>query len=245
MTMLHKSQIDFFKTQGYLILKGFVETERMAAWREQFWAHVGADAQDPASWPDSYVIDGFAVDPAFGQLLQMQAVVEQLGGGQFVGGGGSLLVQWPKKESIWDWPGQGHIDGYGPNGWSGGFMLGATAYLDDVEDQGGAFTYWPQSHLPVHDFFREFPDQIDGSFTKREDWESQQWGLFSDRSPQGPEQFVAEAGDVILWHCFMCHTGSANIRANPRLGLFARWHYAEREVMRYEIPGDLWHYWAI
>ena len=77
--MLHKSQIDFFKTQGYLILKGFVETERMAAWREQFWAHVGADAQDPASWPDSYVIDGFAVDPAFGQLIA------DAGGGRAIG----------------------------------------------------------------------------------------------------------------------------------------------------------------
>ena len=97
MTMLHKSQIDFFKTQGYLILKGFVETERMAAWREQFWAHVGVDAQDPANWPDSYVIDGFAVDPAFGQLLQMQAVVEQLGGGQFVGGGWVVIGAVAKK----------------------------------------------------------------------------------------------------------------------------------------------------
>jgi hypothetical protein len=43
----------------------------------------------------------------------------------------------------------------------------------------------------------------------------------------------------------MCHTGSANIRANPRLGLFARWHYDERDAMRYEVPKDLWHYWAI
>ena len=43
-------------------------------------------------------------------------------------------------------PATGHIDGYGPGGWSGGFMLGATAYLEDVEDGGGAFVYWPQSH---------------------------------------------------------------------------------------------------
>ena len=56
---------------------------------------------------------------------------------------------------------------------------------------------------------------------------------------------MARAGDVIFWHCFLCHTGSVNIRSKPRLGLFARWHYAERETMRYEVPEDLWKYWAI
>ena len=243
--VLSEQQIAFFKQQGYLVLENFIAPEQIAAWRGQFWNHVGADPADPASWPDSYVIDGFAVEPAFGQLPQMQAVVEALGGGQFSGGGGSMLVQWPRLGEAWDWPGQGHIDGYGPGGWSGGFMLGATAYLDDVEANGGAFVYWPQSHLPTHAYFREHPAHIDGSFRDRDDWEPRQWGLFSDRSPHGPEQFVARAGDVIFWHCFMCHTGSVNIRSKPRLGLFARWHYAEREAMRYDVPEDLWKYWAI
>ena len=242
---LSKEQVAFFKEEGYLILEGFIAPEQVAAWRGQFWAHVGADPQDSSSWPDSYVIDGFSIEPTFGQLPQMREVAEQLGGGQLGGGGGSMLVQWPNGKEAWDWPSQGHIDGYGPGGWSGGFMLGATTYLDDVEEEGGAFTYWPQSHLPIQDFFREFPEQIDGSFREREDWKERQWGIFSDLSPKGPEQFAAKAGDVILWHCFMCHTGSANIRANPRLGVFSRWHYAERDAMRYEVPEDLWKYWEI
>ena len=242
---LREQQIAFFKQQGYLILESFIAPEQMAAWRGQFWNHVGADPADPASWPDSYVIDGFAVEPTFGQLPQMKEVVEVLGGGQFSGGGGSMLVQWPHSGEAWDWPAQGHIDGYGPGGWSGGFMLGATAYLDDVEANGGTFVYWPQSHLPTHAYFREHPAHIDGSFRDRADWEPRQWGLFSDCSPQGPEQFVARTGDVIFWHCFLCHTGSANIRSKPRLGLFARWHHTEREAMRYEVPEDLWKYWAI
>ena len=124
-------------------------------------------------------------------------------------------------------------------------MLGATTYLDDVEDRGGAFTFWPRSHGSVQDFFRDFPEQIDGSFRERDDWEERQWGLFSDLSPHGPQQFVARAGDVILWHCFMCHTGSGNIRRRPRLGVFARWHHEDRESMRYEVPEEMWKYWAI
>lgn len=35
------------------------------------------------------------------------------------------------------------------------------------------------------------------------------------------------------------------LRMASHLGLFARWHYAERAAMRYEVPEDLWHYWAL
>ena len=92
---LSKEQVAFFKEEGYLILEGFIAPEQVAAWRGQFWAHVGADPQDSSSWPDSYVIDGFSIEPTFGQLPQMREVAEQLGGGQLGGGGGSMLVQWP------------------------------------------------------------------------------------------------------------------------------------------------------
>ena len=124
-------------------------------------------------------------------------------------------------------------------------MLGATAYLEDVEEEGGAFIYWPQSHLTTHQYFLEHPSHIDGSFTEREDWNERNWRVFSDLSPQGPEQFTAQPGDVIFWHCFLCHTGSTNIRRRPRLGLFSRWHHTDRELMRYDVPEDLWKYWAI
>ena len=159
--------------------------------------------------------------------------------------GGSMLVHWPRSEGHWDMPATGHIDGYGPGGWSGGFMLGATAYLEDVEDEGGGFVYWPQSHITTHQYFLENPSHIDGSFTEREDWKDRSWGIFSDLSPQGPEQFTAQAGDVIFWHCFLCHTGSTNIQRRPRLGLFSRWHHTDREQMRYDVAEDLWKYWAI
>ena len=91
----------------------------------------------------------------------------------------------------------------------------------------------------------EHPSHIDGSFTEREDWKERNWGVFSDLSPQGPEQFTAQAGDVIFWHCFLCHTGSTNIRRRPRLGLFSRWHHTDRRQMRYDVSEDLWKYWAI
>ncbi len=243
--MLTDNEVSHFKKEGYIVLPDLIEPELIEDWREQFWNHIAADPYNNSSWPDHYVIDAFSTDPIFGHVAQMDAIVKQLGGGHFAGGGGSMLVQWPQRDGQWSMPAQGHIDGYGPGGWSGGFMLAATAYLEDVEEEGGAFTYWPQSHISTHEYFRENPNHIDGRFTQLADWPERKWDLFSARSPQGPEQFTAQAGDVIFWHSFLCHTGSANIQQYPRLGLFSRWHHAKREEMRYDIPEDLWKYWAI
>ncbi|MFT5086148.1 MAG: hypothetical protein ACI906_000219 [Candidatus Latescibacterota bacterium] len=243
--MLTDKEIASFKELGFVVLPDLIDPEHIEDWNVQFWNHIAADPGNSSTWPDNYVIDRFATDPLFGHLPPMQEVVQQLGGDQFAGGGGSMLVQWPHRDGHWAMPEQGHIDGYGPNGWSGGFMLGATAYLEDVEDEGGAFIYWPQSHLTTHQYFLENPSHIDGSFTERDDWKERSWGLFSDPSPQEPEQFTAQAGDVILWHCNLCHTGSSNILQRPRLGLFSRWHHVDRENMRYEVPEDMWKYWAI
>jgi hypothetical protein len=243
--LLTDTQIDHFKAEGYVILSGFFATAQIEAWHDIFWTHVGARADEPKTWPDSYVIDGLALDPVPGGLPPMQAIIEQLSDGMFGGGGGSMLIQWPKPDQDWQLPGNGHIDGYGPGGWSGGFMLGATTYLEDVEARGGAFIYWPQSHLSTQEYFREFPEQIDGSFRERDDWDERTWAIFSDRSPQGPLEFVGAAGDLILWHAFLCHTGSANVNSRPRQAVFSRWHRSDREQMRYDIPEDLWKYWAI
>ena len=245
--ILTPEQVDFFKLNGYVILKNFIEVETIENWRDQIWQHLKADLSDPNGWPNSYVIDGFKVEPEnqiFGQLPQVRQVVDQLGGGLFNGGGGGVLAHWPQEENEHQWklPNNGHIDGYGPNGWSGGFMLGATTYMYNVESKGGAFVYWPKSHLSTHEYFLDHPTHIDGSFRNKEGWG---WEIFSDRSPEGPCQFTAQAGDVIFWHCFLCHTGSANVRQLPRFGVFARWFYKEKEKMRYEIPADLWKYWSI
>jgi ectoine hydroxylase-related dioxygenase (phytanoyl-CoA dioxygenase family) len=156
-----------------------------------------------------------------------------------------VLAIWPRLDQQWAPAENGHIDGYGPNGWSGGFMLGATTYIDDVEPGGGAFSYWPKSHFPTHDFFLKDPSTIDGSFREGPVWEERQWRIFSDAAPSGPVEFTARAGSVIFWHCFMCHTGSTNVRSMPRFGMFSRWHHVDREAMRFDVAADLWKYWAI
>ena len=68
---------------------------------------------------------------------------------------------------------------------------------------------------------------------------------FGLRSPHPPRQFTARAGDVILWHGWLCHTGSANVNASPRVGFFARWVHQDDAGVRQAIPADPWHHWAV
>ena len=39
-----------------------------------------------------------------------------------------------------------------------------TAYIDDVDEHGGCFTYWPTGHTAVARYFAKHPEAIDGSF---------------------------------------------------------------------------------
>ena len=142
-------------------------------------------------------------------------------------------------------PESGHLDGYPGEGCQAVLMIGATTYLHDVESQGGAYTYWPASHHIAHRYFREHPDQIEGTFRETSDWEERGWGIFSDDSPEPPREFVAKAGDVILWHGWLCHTGSTNVRSSPRIGFFSRWIHEDDAGVRKAIPEDPWHHWAI
>ena len=140
-------------------------------------------------------------------------------------------------------PESGHIDAYGGS-WAP-FMIGATTYLYDVEPKGGAFIFWPDSHHAAHRYFRQNPELVDGSFLKEEGFS---WDVFCDNPKTGGQEFVAGAGDVVLWHSYLTHDGSINANDSPRLALFARWpHQHQRQVpeFRHEVPEDLWKYWAI
>ena len=103
-----------------------------------------------------------------------------------------------------------------------------------MQHGGGAFVIWPRSHKAVHRFFLANPEQIDGSFHGRDDWDG--WGtLYTDKQwsagldiPEEPMEVLGEAGDVCLWHNFLAHDGSSNLRRNePRLAAFSRFHMVD------------------
>ena len=239
---LSLAEICSFKQNGFLILRGCLDLATVDGWREDFWSHIRLtfpdfQVENASTWPKSAVIPGGFSVP-FGAHPAMQAIVQQLAGNKLKGGGGGVLVNWPNTEldpADWRPSAAGHVDGYGPGGWSGGFQLAATTYLADVDHKGGGFTFWPKSHLAVHRYFCEHPHEIDGSFYAREDWDAQGWGLMykgegADFVGEATE-FLGQRGDVVLWHNFTCHTGSTNCTpGRPRLGIFSRWHNSDMHM---------------
>ncbi|MCX5662598.1 MAG: phytanoyl-CoA dioxygenase family protein [Planctomycetota bacterium] len=247
---LSADQIDHFKAHGYLVVPGVLEPVYIQAWRRQLWEHLGGRENDPTTWGQTpYQLSGFSISPVELQLHshpRVRAIIDQLGGGRFVGGSdsGAPLVHWPSRSTAWSPTTWGHLDGYYPGNWSP-FMLTATAYAYDCEAMGGAFQYWPDSHLTTHLYFLENPEQVDGRFRDEPGFN---WGgpnVFTRLAPRPPAHFNGRAGDVIFWHAYTVHTGSTNIRNTPRFAFFARYHHVEQKSFRYEIPQDLWKYWAV
>ena len=191
---LTENQIDSFKQEGYLVLRDFLDTSLVEAWREQFWVQAGGSLEDKDSWPVGKNIGNLKLTPELGGLLDVKSIVEQLGGEQF---------------------------------------------------NGGAFVYWPCSHRDAHRYFLDFPDQIEGTFREIPEWDEHNWGIFQGDSTKPPQEFIAKAGDVILWHGWLSHSGSANIQESPRIGLFSRWTHKNDADIRKNLPQELWDYWIV
>jgi hypothetical protein len=129
----------------------------------------------------------------------LTSIIQQLGGGAFVAGGGVPTIRWPEPEKSWKMPKSGHIDAYGASGWLP-FMVGATAYLYDVEPKGGAFMFWPDSHHAAHRYFRQNPELVDGSFLKEEGFSWHTFGdSLCDNLQTGGQEFVAGAGELVIF----------------------------------------------
>ena len=223
-----------------MILRGFIDPPVIAGWRAQFWAAMVGDRGAPETWDTEHntkAAGQLRLKPHFIRVPQVVAAAQQLGDGKLyrLGSGGAIpATTWP-SDGQWQPARAGHVDGYGnPEvDWTGGLFLNATTYVEDVrESGGGAFTYWPRSHTPVHRFFNEFPDTIDGSFHNMDPKVS-----FYHRDPDVMRgdgdgvEFLGEAGDVIIWHRYLAHSASKNSNPNsPRIACICRWAHKDLYV---------------
>ena len=245
-TVLSQEQIDSFKQDGYLILRNFIDQASLENWRDQIWSELGSSLETPETWPRNRGgLDGFCYDPpesTFGLHPSLTAIIQQFGGGDFKLGDACPIIRWPEPDQEWCLPQDGHIDAYGGR-WLP-FMVGATAYLYDVASRGGCLTVWPGSHHTAHRYILEHPEHLDGSFAKVKGFN---WNVFWKDGVSGPREFIANAGDVVFWHSFLTHNGSPNVSSTPRIALFSRWDHSRKDdpAFRYEVPENLWKYWAV
>ncbi|MDE2954633.1 MAG: hypothetical protein OXR71_08920 [Gemmatimonadota bacterium] len=131
---------------------------------------------------------------------------------------------------------RGHLDGMGtgtngmPKGvYRRGFTAFAVIYLADVpEPYSGNFTVWPQSHRFFENYF------------KREGLETLSNGTPRVDLPEGPDMVTGNAGDLIIAHHQMIHTGGPNASPNIRYAAIARLRHIDCDKNGNEGFQDIW-----
>jgi len=246
---LSPDQITHFKEKGYVVVKDLIDKATLENWRGQYEAEFGP-LDDQKSWQamkdwnlrnNVSVLQDYRFKPESTELRNqpgVQAVLDQLGGGQFYCDDDSNPhILWPNKEEEWTMPDHGHVDGYARNEWFS-FILGSTAYIFDVGSHEGGTVFWPGSHIKTWEYYRKYPEDIPVGFSRREEY-------MQSLANIEPVEVTAKAGDVIFWHHNLYHTATQNAGDRPRYGLFARYFHRDQETIRHEAPDDLWKYWGI
>jgi len=134
--------------------------------------------------------------------------------------GGYDMPRPHQPEEPWPEP-TAHVDDSYPTMMPNGWAIGSFIFLTPVLSHGGAFIYFPGSYLRYREVMGHCCHCIKGAA---------QQPVYS-----GPyREYLAAAGDVLLFHHLMGHTGSTNVR-NPatRHAILCRWHPVERII-----PGD-------
>lgn len=224
---LSEEQTEQFIRDGFVVARGLLAPDRVAATRDQLLAAMGIDPGDPPTWAGN----ALSADPAVIALTApcrteaVEAIAEQLVGPSFVRG----LCHSPYLESqgvspaimpgyipVLNFPIQGprrfepprgyHIDGmHLTTLWPDKHFLVVFAYLTDVAEYGGATTVLPGSHRQV---FAHWVRTGHPGNTHAPDLEY-----------ATPVPLAGRAGDVILMHYLTVHSGSANHSELIRVGL--------------------------
>lgn len=247
-------QRHFFREQGYLVVRGLVPDATLAHWRARIEKRWGAPtaagtkekitSEIKTHGRATHMNDLSFIDEEhrLNRVPAFRAHLEMLGGGEFAPGGTNLIIGWPQAEVEgfeWSAPTRGHVDGYPGDHWFC-FIAAATCYVYDVGPREGGTFLWPGSHRGVHRYFREHPEQVDGS------WRTAEPGGMLQRAQEGiePVEFTGAAGDVLFWHAYLCHEGSPNSSRRPRYGMFSRTQHSRQQEIKHEVPEDLFKYWA-
>ena len=133
----------------------------------------------------------------------------------------------------------GHMDGTG-NGLNGtakgdynrGFTAFAVVYLMDLPNPwSGNFTVWPGSHRTCEAYFKEVGHEVLSEGTPKIEF------------PEPPVQVTGNAGDLIVAHHAMIHTGGPNVSPDVRLAVIARPRHVDVNELGKDAYIDIWAEW--
>lgn len=240
--MLTAEQIDSFKRDGVLVLRGFFPYQDAARWRREVSQYF-EDPTDGDAWRTSlrnHKSDSFhlsddptpRVHPAFVRVYRsLHASAQWFGANE-------LVVRAADEEAPWLGARKPHLDF--PLYTSVRTLANNVIYLTDVAEHGGAFMYWPGSHHLSWNFFRRNPQDY---LSRGERGQDETFAALTREMTREPVEFVGDAGDVLIWHSLTLHSASVNKSGRTRLALIGRWGVDRGDRPIYDFDRDIWDYW--
>jgi hypothetical protein len=237
--MLTAEQLEEFRRTGVVILRGFYSTEEVTRWRRDAIEHFGNPAAE-MDWNDAlqrHEHSSFRVsdDPTPATDERLRRLFASLGTSDWTGNN-ELIVRPPQPDTPWLGARAPHIDF--PVGVPIRYLANTLTYFTPIESRGGAFMYWPGSHLVAWRHFAEYPLDY---LSRGERSQGQTFELLMPRMPGQPVEFLGRPGDLLVWHHLLFHSPSVNKRPTTRLAYFGRWGQAlDDDEPLYDFSGSPW-----
>jgi hypothetical protein len=245
--VLTPEQIDSFREDGYIQIPNAVPKAMVDAARKAINHSIGAVGQSKddldnfksGAYCDELKATSTMTD-LFNRTTVMEAAEQLMGEGNVLRvSGAQMALRFPTVMDD-DMPElRGHLDGMG-NGKNGmaegvyrrGFTAFAVIYLDDVlEPLSGNFTVWPKTHTFFEDYFKEHGQEVLKEGTPRVDL------------PEPAVQVCGKAGDAVIAHHQMIHTGGPNASPDIRYATIARLRHKDCEANGNDVYTDIWREW--
>lgn len=213
--VLSESQLNFWRSEGYLVIPHVLTAEQCAATRDFIWQQLGANEQDPATWYQAHEFMQKIMLQLFRhpqldanrQVPKIRQVFEQLWQRTDLVMTTDRVSFNPPETPTWHFPGPDmHWDI--PLQLPVKFGTQGLIYLTDTSVDQGAFCCVPGFHLKIEEWLLE-----QNKKQNKTDIELQQ----QDWSKWPAKSIAANAGDLIIWHHALPHGASPNRAKLPRM----------------------------
>ena len=209
--VLSESQLNFWQSEGYLVIPQVLTAEQCAATRDFIWQQLGANEQDPTTWYQPHEFMQKIMLQLFRhpqldanrQVPKIRQVFEQLWQRTDLVMTTDRVSFNPPETPTWHFPGPDmHWDM--PLQLPVKFATQGLIYLTDTSAEQGAFCCVPGFHLKIEEWLLE-QNKPDIEL-QQQDWH--RWQV---------KPIAAKAGDLIIWHHALPHGASPNRGTLPRM----------------------------
>lgn len=243
--MLNNGQIEQFKKEGILIIKGFFSDYEIETWKNEVLLYFGNPVSEK-DWVGALLrtkSSQFSLqhEPLPSMHPKMKKLYECLSKSINWEGENEIVVRAPEIEAEWLGARTPHLDF--PVYDSIRTLANSVFYLSDVSTFAAPFMYWPGSHIVSWNYFKENPKDYMAQGNLSQDM------LFAEikkRVQNDAVAFEGKAGDLMIWHSLLLHSASVNKSSSARLALIGRWgSHLNSNELHFDFNKDIWDYLSL